>query len=328
MDELQPEQQPLTIRDIAEELGVTEQTVYNYVRQNKITPFNKEAWHVEGEFHFNREDIDFESLKKRKPGLTTGEVAGELGVSITTVLNHIRSGSLRAEQQVYNGKKTYFIQPVDLENYKQEYPIRKKVSKKNFYDRKHQVCLYQSFKNPTTNELARIHSIDEEIKLITEDGQIFKLEELTSRGFHPMYSIKEGSYNTKRGYAKFRFIKPANIHSVVFDFMDLVYMYAGPLNVRVMNDNDHLQVEVKPTLLKGKIDDLSEVLQVAKQSITSGKIISRYNGILLESDLELIPLHVPSKVKHEVKSAADEQNQSVEEFILESIKARLNQRRS
>lgn len=48
----------LTTKEVAETLGVTEQTIYNYVKEGRITPWNKETWKMDGTYLFHAEEVE------------------------------------------------------------------------------------------------------------------------------------------------------------------------------------------------------------------------------------------------------------------------------
>src|SRR5437762_1120614 len=89
----------LTTKETAETLGVTEQTIYNYVKEGRITPWNKDTWKMDGTYLFHAEEVGRIEGELKKPGLTTKEIVAYLErlnikISPSTVISKMKSGEL------------------------------------------------------------------------------------------------------------------------------------------------------------------------------------------------------------------------------------------
>ncbi|WP_209124462.1 helix-turn-helix domain-containing protein [Alkalihalobacillus sp. BA299] len=318
---MESDKKRLTTGDVAKLLEVTEHTVYNYIKQNKIVPFNKDTWHWDGQYFFYEEDINVDTLVEKKPGKTTGEVAKELGVSQTTVLKYINSGELEATLQSYKGRDMYFIADDEVKRFIENYSKQKKYEKKSFYSKETGYCLFQLFFNSKLNKVARIKEISNEgIIALTEDGRTVEINELKSEGFNPAYIIEEGKYNTKKGHAKFRFTKPRQIKSTTYKIIDLFYQSAGPLNIRLFEEEDMIEIEIKPTLIEIDRQEFMDEINMLQQSLIEGNVSIRHNGVLIDSDLEVLQLYLPSDLKAEIKKRAERQNITMDELMLEVVR--------
>lgn len=311
----------LTTEDIANLLGVTEKTVYNYIKQNKIVPFNKDTWHWDGQYYFYKEDIDIDSLLEKKPGNTTGEVAELLEVSQTTVLKYIKNGQLKASLHFYKGREMYFIDEEEVNRFIESYSRQKRYEKKTFYSKEHGYCLFQLFFNSRLNKIARITEINNKgIKVLVEDGRYLGLQELLLEGFSPSYLIKEGKYNTKKGYAKFRFTKPRQIKSTTYKIIDLFYQTAGPLNIRLFEEEDMIEIEIKPTLVEVDRKEYMDEINMLQQSLINGNVSVVHNGVLIDSDLEVLQMYIPSDLKDVIKKRAERENLTMDELLAKVVR--------
>jgi DNA-binding transcriptional MerR regulator len=105
-------------KEVSETLGVTEQTVYNYVKEGKITPWNKETWKMDGTYLFHAEEVERVEKELIKPGLTTKEIftyleGFNIKVSPSTVVSKMKSGELPAVMKPYRNIDTFFVNKED-----------------------------------------------------------------------------------------------------------------------------------------------------------------------------------------------------------------------
>lgn len=315
------EKEPLKTNEVSNLLGVSEKTIYNYVKSGKLKPINYEQWQIEGTYYFSNEDIQKLMEDRKKPGFTTVEAAEILGISPTTVFRYVKDKKLPAIQEVYNGRSVYFINEEDLEEFNiskiQHYNRRKK----EFYSKKEGIALFQLFIREGTKEEARIISLTgKEYKVMTEDGEVLSLSELTNRGYKPKYEFANQKVNTRKGYVTFEFKKRNEISSAVYRVLDLFYQYIGPVNMRIqLGENDSIKIEVKPTLLPIDKNLYFDEIEVIKHNIIEGKILYRLKGVMIDTNLEGILIHLPTALKSRIKKRATTEEKSMEEVIVDVL---------
>lgn len=311
------ERNKLTTSDIARRLNVTETTVYRYIRQDKIIPLNKDSWNWDGQYFFYEDEVDFDSLQEDKPGLTTGEVAKMLGTTTSTILRYIKEGRVKGFKELYKGRMYNFIEEEEVKAFMSDFKKKKKYKKKSFYSKHEGYGLFHHFFNADINKAARIISLsDDEIIAMTEDGEKFEINELIERGYSPTYIIEEKNLNTKKGYALFRFTKPRQIQSTTYKIIDLFYQLAGPLNIRLMEEEDMLQLETRQILMKIDKQEHMDEINMLQQSLVEGKIKLRHNGVSIESNLEVQVLNLPSSLKKKLKERANQEQLSMDDLIV------------
>ena len=318
-------QEIITINEVMNILNISsKQTIYNYIAEEKLTPINKDDWHIERRYEFDKEDVLRLKKELLPPGLKTSEAAALLDVSQTTINKLIRSGQLKAFQQEYKGKMYNFIKEDDLEEFQNSHEIGSRPSKKHFWDKEKNIVLFQPFVLSDDNngriKLARIVKVSEgEIEALTQDEEILSFEELQIRGFKPQYEIKDMKQSTKEGYATIYFKAPLLVNSDSFIVIDTLYQQIGPTNMRltkIESEYNSYLIQIKPSLLQ--IDD-ERVYEFLKTSLKEGKIKKRSRGIYVDSDVEIIRIKVSNKQKMLLNKYIKESGYSTYEEVLLSV---------
>ncbi|WP_142385647.1 helix-turn-helix domain-containing protein [Metabacillus schmidteae] len=306
--------------DAAKILGVSTQTIYKYEKENKLTSLYDHKWRMRKTKLFKLDEV--EQLKKEfnKPGLTTGEAAERVGVTSATILTYIKEGKIPATIERYKGKDLYFITEEDIEDFissKEFQSQERKKERKQFYDKDTGHILFQSF-TFNDGQFGRILELKGEYsKVVTKDGEAFTLREAIELGATPNYKIDEKPYSTKRGYAKFRFIKPHSVQSDIYEIIENFYKYAGPQNIRLTLEDEYIQMEVKPVALPFSPQSHQSVINLIDHYLIEGKILSDIDSIFIESDLEPFIIHIPSELKEFIRKEASSRKVSMEELAIE-----------
>ncbi|NRD80969.1 helix-turn-helix domain-containing protein [Bacillus sp. BRMEA1] len=312
----------VTTDEAAEILGVSTQTIYKYEKEKKLSSLYDHKWRMRKTKLFKREDVEQLKQSFNKPGLTTGEAAERVGVTPATIHTYIKKDQLPAFIHHYKGKDLYFIKEEDLNEFlsSKEFQLQeKKRERKQFYDKDSGFILYQSLKT-VNGQLARILELDGVGKVVTSDGESLTLQQAMERGFEPCTKIADHPYSTKRGYAKFRFIKPHNINSAIYDILEACYQHAGPQNIRLNTEDEYIVMEVKPVSLPFTKERDSSIINLIQNYIIEGKIIYDLDGIFIESDLEPFIIHIPSEMKEFIRKKAASENKSMEELAIEAFR--------
>lgn len=311
----------VTTDEAAKILGVSTQTIYKYEKEQKLTSLYDHKWRMRKTKLFKREDVELLKQKFDKPGLTTGEAAEQAGVTPATILTYIKKEQLPAFMKKYKGKDLYFIKQEDLNEFlsSKEFQIQeKKRERKQFYDKDKGYVLYQSLQTEN-GQLARILELDREGKVVTSDGESLNLQQAKEQGFTPVNGIVDHPYSTKRGYAKFRFVKPHNIVSNIYDIIEAFYQNAGPQNIRLNTEDEYIVMEVKPVSLPFTKEKDQSIINLIQHYLIEGKIIFDIEGIFIESDLEPFIIHIPSDMKEFIRKKASAENKSMEELAIQAF---------
>ena len=305
------EREIITTNQAAELLNVKTPTIHNYIKEGLITPIYKDH-NIDKTKLFYKDEINQIVEKQKKPGLTTGEASKLLGLHLTTIYLYIQQGLLKAEMREYKGKEVNFINLEELERFKSAYEDIKMNGGKEFYDKKTNFAWFQKFKDHSGNSNSYLLLDKTGLPYLkTYDGHVISYTEIVERGFEPVTAIQKIGYKNKKGYAKFSFTES----EIFYEIMNILYNNLGPKNMKViLDDNRSILVEVKPILIKGEISPLSyELLQA---SLVEGAVSKRHDGIYIDSDLEVITIAAPSKLKMNIKKDAEKLNMTMEEWVL------------
>ena len=322
----------LTTKEVAETLGVTEQTIYNYVKEGKITPWNKETWKMDGTYLFHAEEVERVEKELKKPGFTTKEIVAYLEglnikVSPSTVISKMKSGELPAVMKPYRNIDTFFVKKEDLDA--NLHLFNRVKGREKFYDKKTGYFLFQPFENKETGEFARIMEWDGigNGKVLTNRERELSIEELEQQGFEPVIKVDEENVSNKKGFVMLKLIKPKQVKSMTFDLIDQLYRIAGPHNMKLEVSDSEIVIEMKPVFLPLYMHEHRDEMDLLKNSLVEGKMIFRPNGVFLDSDLVSFVAYGSTQLKDQVKEYAEIEGLTQEEFIIQSLKEAVQRRK-
>ncbi|MCQ6282367.1 helix-turn-helix domain-containing protein [Bacillus sp. EB600] len=321
----------LTTKEVAETLGVTEQTIYNYVKEGRVTPWNKETWKMDGTYLFRAEEVERVESELKKPGFTTKDIIAYLEgfnikVSPSTVISKMKSGELPAVMKPYRNIDTFFVKKEDLDA--NLHLFNRVKGREKFFDKKTGYFLFQPFENKVTGEFARIMEWDGagNGKVLTNREREILIEDIKQQEFQPVIELGEGVVNNKKGSLVFKFAKPKQVKSLIFDLIDQFYRIAGPNNMKLEVSDGEIKIEMKPILLPFDKAEHRDEIDLLNNSLVEGKMICRPNGVVLDSDLVSFVAYGSTQLKDQVKEYADIEGVTQEEFIIQSLKDAVQRR--
>jgi len=316
----------LTTKQAASKLGVVVSTIYKYVKEGHLKPVYEDKWQIDETLLFLPEEIAELQEKFHKPGLTTGEAAKELGLHPTTIASYISKGVLTATKRYYKGRELYFISKEEVEKLQKSNLIKKNQLKKAFHT-SDGYYLFQSLSNG--EKFVRIMDIQGDTGTVVDDnGNEITLLESKIKGFEVKEKYKERKYISKKGYAKFIFPLPAGIRSTVFNVIELFYQKLGYRNIKLEVDQGLIHLEVKPITLGISQATHETEIALMEKYLVEGKIYQREDKVLVDSDLEPIVIHVPTKLKEQIKSNADAAKMTIEEYVFVMLRKGMDQEES
>ncbi|MCS0824673.1 helix-turn-helix domain-containing protein [Cytobacillus firmus] len=306
------EREMITTNEAAEILKVKPSTIHKYVKQGELKPVYEDNWHIDNTKLFYKEEVEELKQKKGKPGITTGEASKLLGLHTATIFQYIQQGLLAAEKKLYKGREYYFIAPEELERFKSFYEEQKRNEGKDFYDKDKNYAWYQEFLSPEGKD-SNFLLLNEERQpyLQTQNGEHIPYEEIEKAGYKPVRKISDIGYKTQKGFAKFSFMESQEFYRT----MGLFYSKLGPKNIKVFLDKENkITVEVKPILIKDDIPDY--IFSLLEESIIEGDISKRLEGVFIDSDLDVLAIAIPSKLKRKIKEDAAKSKSTIEELVI------------
>lgn len=315
----------LTTNEVAKILDKSVNTIYKYVKEKKLRPVYEDSWQIDQTLLFRRKDVEKLRELLKKPGLTTGEVANKLNLHISTVNSYVKKGILHAEKHYHIGlgREVYFVKEEELERFKNNHQSPNDAKK--FFIRDGEFYLFQLFNHPTTNEWGRIiELVNDDGKIMTEQGRTLSLSQALNEGFLPTYYVPEHEFIHQKGYAVFQFPKPQHISSPIYNVVDLFYQQYGRKNIRMIVEQEQIHIEVKPKFLELDPDQYHAEFKVLDKHLVDGKILKRHNGIYIDSDLESIVVHVRTAIKEKVKQQAETEGLTMDEYVGKLIKEKVD----
>ena len=190
-------------------------------------------------------------------------------------------------------------------------------NKDYFYQKKWNYYLYQPFTNVKNNEFARVEKITKDSgHIITDNGEQIKFEQLKEKGFYPREKYVNLNTINKPGDISFQFKLPNSLHSPVYEVIELFYRNLSYKNMKLFIEDDYINIQVKPVLLKLSNDVTYTLLQ---EHVVKGKVTERHNGILLDSCLESILIHMNKEQKRRLKHESKRNGITVDQLIVSII---------
>lgn len=308
--------------EAAEFLEVTPNTIYQYIKNKILNPCNLEEFEYSRQYLFTHEELERVKKEFFKPGLTTTEVSKILNVKPHTVFTYIKEGKLPAEKKEYKGRLIYFIQEKDLSNFQSTLQQRQKNSRRSFYLKSHNICLFQLFIHTDTNQKARIIELSKkDIVLQFEDGRFetISLHNFSESCFSPAYTISSELIHRK-GEVTFKFPKPRTIEAISYFFIDYLFQHVGYSNMMISEKNEMITVKVKPVSLHISQEE-SDLLDLMKQSLVNGELIEGPKFVRLISPTTSLHIkEIPRTLKEKIKEKSKKEHTSMEQVVVSILK--------
>lgn len=235
-----------TRTEVANLLGVSKSTVYNYAKQNKIIKID-DPHRLMREARYQKEEVD-ELAKKRKrnepTGLRPSELANELDVPTQRIYTLIHETELPVDQLPVGDERWIYSIPPETAQW-----IRQRVQKTaptrgtraEFYDATFDIALYQRFKAIEGEELRVVRNDDQEWGFYLPSGTwIPYADGIDIFKYKPIYSIHQRNMSV-RGYTDFTLPKEEEAYL----FLDFVYQVWGIENIRIREQDTQLDLSIK-----------------------------------------------------------------------------------
>ncbi|WP_100401067.1 helix-turn-helix domain-containing protein [Bacillus sp. FJAT-44742] len=301
-------------KDLAELLNITEATIYKYIREGKVVPYNKDSWQIDGEYRFSEEEaLKLVDAQEEKPGLSTKDIADQLGITSYTVTRHIKSGELPADMKKYKGLERYFVKEEDFKVYASRI-LRNKQEK--LYDETLGFYLFQPLYEQDGTLAARVLQLDETIIQSISGEQLSEEEAKSLIPKKGMDSLFNGKKVRKPGFVTFSFPASDNIHSSFYSFMDYVMNEVGLQNIMVQQDPSGITFSVRSFDLSFPEEERHFTIDgMINKYMTQGSFLTREDSIYLNSEIEMIQAFIKASTKKKLKQEATKEGLSMNEFV-------------
>ncbi|SDJ10868.1 helix-turn-helix domain-containing protein [Alteribacillus bidgolensis] len=303
-------------KDLAELLDVTEATIYKYIRDGKVVPYNKSTWTIDGEYRFSEEEtLKLIDAQEEKPGLSTKDVADRLGITAYTVSRHIKNGVLPAKRKKYKGLERYFVSEEDFKTYALKVQSKKQ---EKLYDEELGFYLFQPLYNQHGDLAARVVNLEEPL-IQSINGEYFSIEEAKELSYEgERKKLFEGKKVRKPGFVIFSFPTTDNIHSSFYIFMDYIMNQVGLHNVVVKQNSSTITFSVRSydlTISKETEQLHIEIEEMINNYMIQGSFIQREKSIYLNSETDTIQAYIKTATKEKLKKEAIKVGVSMNEYV-------------
>lgn len=314
-----------TRKEVAQRLGVSKATVYNYAKQGKIHKI-EDPHRLYREARYRRKEVDLlaEERKRNQPtGIRPSELAKELNVPVQRIYSLLRETDLPVDQLPAGEERMIYSIPnktaeILRDKIKKAVPTR--GTRAEFYHSQYDIALYQLFITKNGQKIRMMRNEEQEWGFFLPsgtwipyvDGQnIFKYE--------PAYSIHQPNVSVK-GYTDFSL--PKN-DEAIFLWIDFVYEVWGIENIRMRDLDEKIELSIKSGKRKIPIS-LPKILTEEKirKFIVLGDIIFKEDEWTLISGYRRTTFDLPINMLEQLRQVAEKNQLSMSEYVEQAIKER------
>lgn len=307
-----------TTQEVANILGVSKVTVYQYAKQGKIRKIIDPFKNV-NKTRYVRKEVDelVEARRLKQTGISVSEAAQKLCVTKQKIYSLIKDGILEA-QEIYisDDSKRLVIQEEHLEHAKKwlEEQKNRRAAKWEFYDRDYDIALYQMFesKDGQGYRLMKNDKGDWGFYLPPHTWISYK-EAVKTMFVAPNYSIHQKTLRSSKFYVDFTLPRD-NPSSYVI--IDAFYIAAGVENLRIREELDTILVSIKegkyevPEGYQGQLEIM--------EGVRCGECLEKDGQIVICSNYKRQYFDLPGKYVEEILLEAGNQ-QLTQHELLEKI---------
>lgn len=313
----------MTTNEVKEALNISHFIFNNLMKKGQLTPINKDTWRLDGSFLFNREEVEHLKNELEIDGITLYRASKKYHISMYQLEKWIKEGGLVCTTQEYRNRQMKFVKEDDIRE------LIQKVEQANAvytFSQKYNVVLFQKFIKGNT--LARIISIPKrgDIMLLDEFANKLSLSAALKEGYEPAYMLPDKPRSHHQRFVKFRFPKSNQLRNNIFRLIDNILQYVSPRNIKISEEEGFLYFEIRQSLITLSPGIQMEWIEELTPYIIEGKITPRVNhSVYLDSNTVTKPVILTHKEYEYIKKITSETDSSIEEFIANAIRDKINQ---
>lgn len=307
-------------QEVAELLGVSKATVYQFAKQGKIVKI-PDPHRLRREVRYQREEVDVlaEERKKYQPtGLKPAELAARLHIPVSRIYNIIKEHDLPVDEYPLGDEMTGFSisdELADRITREVQRTLPERATPTEFYNARLDVALYQRFKTPDGQDIRLVRNEESNWGFYLQSRTWIPIKEGLARNYTAAYPIHQKNI-TPQGYTDFKLPKDLNES---FEFLDFVYQVWGVENVRVRERDEHLSLSIKSGNRTATIAPPSITNSSLQSFIVSGDIERDGEVWTLISGYRRTSIELPVDLLNEIQAISKEEGIYISDFIENAI---------
>ncbi|WP_342511603.1 helix-turn-helix domain-containing protein [Sporosarcina sp. FSL K6-1522] len=320
-----------TRQEVAELLGISKATVYHYAKQKKIIKID-DPHRLIREARYQKEEVDMlaEERKRHQPtGLRPSELAKQLNVATQRIYALIRETDLPVDELPVGDERTIYSIPAETAEWIRqeiERTTSSRGTRMEFYDAKFDIAIYQRFRTQQGQDMRVVRNSNQEWGFyLPSQTWIPFADGMSIFQYEAAYPIHQPNHSV-RGYTDFSL--PKDAHDT-FEFLDFVYHVWGIENIRIREQDSHIDLSIKSGSVTIPIP-IPEALTegVIKKYLVLGDIMMSEGQWTLVSGYRRTTFDLPNHLLDELQGIAKKKSLSMSEYLEVALREKLEREES
>ncbi len=315
-----------TRQEVADILGISKATVYHYAKQKKIIKIVNPHRLIR-EVRYKKEEVDALAVERKRHqplGIRPSTLAKQLGVTPQRIYALIRETALPVDELPAGDERTIYSIPDETAEW-----IRQEIGRTastrgtrvEFYDAKFDIVLYQLFRTQQGQDMRVLRNDNQEWGFYLQSRTwIPYTNGINVYQYEAAYPIHQSNRRV-RGYTDF--LLPKDVQES-FDFLDFVYQVWGIENIRIREQDTHIDLSIKSGEIAVPIalpDVLTE--RIIKQFLVLGDVVIEEAEWTLVSGYRRTTFDLPTNLLDELQEISKEKDLSMSEYVEEALREKL-----
>ncbi|MFJ7935926.1 helix-turn-helix domain-containing protein [Sporosarcina sp. NPDC096371] len=312
--------------EVAELLGISKATVYHYAKQKKIIKI-EDPHRLIREARYQKEEVDAlaEERKRHQPtGVRPSELAKQLGVTTQRIYALIKETDLPVDELPVGDERTIYSIPDETADWiRQE--IERTASTRGtrveFYDAKFDIALYQCFRTQQGQDIRVLRNDNLEWGFYLQSRTwIPYADGINVFQYEAAYPIHQPNTSV-RGYTDFSL--PKDLQES-FDFLDFVYQVWGIENIRIREQDMHIDLSIKSGGVPLAIPVPEAFTEsMIKKLLVLGDVVMEEGSWTLISGYRRTTFDLPNNLLDELQAISKANNLSMSEYVELAVREKM-----
>lgn len=315
-----------TRQQVADILGISKATVYHYAKQKKIIKI-EDPHRLIREARYKKEEVDAlaEERKRHQPtGLRPSELAKQLGVTTQRIYTLIQETELPVDELPVGDERTIYSIPKETAAWiRQEIERTASVrgTRVEFYDAKFDIALYQCFRTQQGQDIRVLRNDNQEWGFYLQSRTWIPFADgVNVFQYEAVYPIHQPNHSV-RGYTDFSL--PKDLEES-FDFLDFVYQVWGIENIRIREQEGHIDLSIKSGVVVLGIPVPETFTEsMIEKLLVLGDVVMEEGQWTLISGYRRTTFDLPNNLLDELQGIAKANNLSMSEYVELAVREKM-----